>query len=102
MNTKILFAAAALFAATTAPAFAQDGGDKTKTTVDGMTTKTKMADDGKMKVKGKDKDGNEMKATTKPYKGKMAKKMNGEMSGDMKHHGMKHHGMKGDSTKRSM
>ena len=42
-----------------------------------------------------------MKATTKPYKGKMAKRMNGEMSGDMKaHKGMKHHkGMKGDSTK---
>ena len=104
MNTKLLFAAAALFAATTAPAFAQttqDGGDKTKTTVDGMTTKTKVGNDGKMKVKGKDNDGNEMKATTKPYKGKMAKRMNGEMSGDMKaHKGMKHHkGMKGDSTK---
>lgn len=103
MNTKFLFAAAALFAATTTASFAQtvkDDGDKTKTTVDGMTTKTKMADDGKMKVKGKDNDGNSMKATTKPYKGKMAKRMNGEMSGDMKHKGMKHHkGMKGDSTK---
>ncbi len=103
MNTKILFAAAALFAATTAPAFAQDGGDKTKTTVDGMTTKTKMASDGKMKIKGKDDAGNEMKATTKPYKGKMAKKMNGDTpDGSMKHHGMKHHGMKGDSTKGRM
>ncbi|RZK36535.1 MAG: hypothetical protein EOO57_07025 [Hymenobacter sp.] len=101
MNTKFLFAAAALFAATTTSAFAQtkDDGDKTKTTVDGMTTKTKMADDGKMKVKGKDNDGNSMKATTKPYKGKMAKRMNGDMqSGDMKHHGMKHKGMKHDST----
>ena len=27
--------------------------EKTKTKVDGMMTKTKMADDGKMKVKGK-------------------------------------------------
>ena len=102
MNTKFLFAAAALFAATTTSAFAQtvkDDGDKTKTTVDGMTTKTKVSDDGKMKVKGKDNDGNSMKATTKPYKGKMAKRMNGEMSGDMKHRGMKHHkGMKHDST----
>ena len=103
MNTKSLFAAAALFAATIAPAFAQTGmeDDKTKTTIDGMKTKTKMASDGKMKVKGKDEAGNEMKATTKPYKGKMAKRMNGDMpSGDMKHKGMKHHkGMKGDSTK---
>jgi hypothetical protein len=102
MNTKFLFAAAALFAATTAPAFAQtvkDDGDKTKTTVDGMTTKTKVADDGKMKVKGKDNDGNSMKATTKPYKGKMAKRMNGDMqSGSMKHKGGKHKGMKRDST----
>jgi hypothetical protein len=102
MNTKFLFAAAALFAATTTSAFAQtvkDDGDKTKTTVDGMTTKTKVADDGKMKVKGKDNDGNSMKATTKPYKGKMAKRMAGDMpSGDMKHKGMKHKGMKRDST----
>ncbi|TVT38590.1 hypothetical protein FNT36_20635 [Hymenobacter setariae] len=102
MNTKFLFAAA-LFAATTTSVFAQTGleDDKTKTTVDGMKTKTKTAKDGKMKVKGKDEEGNEMKATTKPYKGKMAKRMNGEMSGDMKgHKGMKHHkGMKGDSTK---
>lgn len=106
MNTKILFAAAALFAATTAPAFAQtgqDGGDKTKTTVDGMKTKTKVVNDEKMKVKGKDDAGNTMKATTKPYKGKMAREMNGDAKSDMKHHGMKHHkGMKGDSTKSSM
>jgi hypothetical protein len=105
MNTKLLFATAALFAATATTAFAQTGleDDKTKTTVDGMKTKTKTAKDGKMKVKGKDDAGNEMKAVTKPYKGKMAKRMNGEMSGDMKmkdHKGMKHHkGMKGDSTK---
>ena len=100
MNTKFFFAAALLAATTTA--FAQTGkedGDKTKTTVDGMTTKTKMADDGKMKVKGKDDAGNRMKATTKPYKGKMAKEMNGDMQGGhMKHHGMKHKGMKGDSA----
>lgn len=103
MNTKFLFAAAALFAATTTSAFAQtvkDDGDKTKTTVDGMTTKTKVSDDGKMKVKGKDNDGNSMKATTKPYKGKMAKRMAGDMPADgMKHKGMKHKkGMKRDST----
>ena len=68
-----------------------------------MTTKTKMDKDGKMKVKGKDNDGNSMKATTKPYKGKMAREMNGDATGDMKHHGMKHHkGMKGDSTKTGM
>ena len=101
MNTKLFFAAA-LLAATTSTAFAQTGkedGDKNKTTIDGMTTKTKMADDGKMKVKGKDDAGNRMKATTKPYKGKMAKEMNGDMQGgNMKHHGMKHKGMKGDST----
>jgi hypothetical protein len=101
MNTKAFFAAAALCAATIAPAFAQtpvvkDDGDKTKTTVDGMTTKTKVADDGKMKVKGKDNDGNSMKATTKPYKGKMAREMNGDMK--MKGHGRKHKGMKSDST----
>ena len=102
MNTKILFAAAALLAATAAPAFAQtsqDNGDKTKTTADGMTTKTKMDDNGKMKVKGKDNDGNSLKATTKPYKGKMAREMNGDTKSDMKHHGIKHKGMKGDSTK---
>jgi hypothetical protein len=99
MNTKVFFAAAALCAATISSAFAQtpavkDDGDKVKNTVDGMTTKTKVADDGKMKVKGKDNDGNSMKATTKPYKGKMAR----EMNGDMKGHGRKHKGMKRDST----
>ncbi|MVN74900.1 fasciclin domain-containing protein [Hymenobacter sp. HMF4947] len=73
---KTLFPVAALaltlFAA--APVLAQtstsDGGDKNKTTTDGMTVKTKVADDGKMKVKGKDDAGNSMKATTKPRKGK--------------------------------
>jgi len=94
--------ALSLFAA---PAFAQtkveDGGDKMKTTTDGMTVKTKVADDGKMKVKGKDEAGNRMKATTKPRKGDMSMQ-----DGDMKMH---HKGMKGkhkkgmskDSTMRS-
>ena len=93
--------ALSLFAA---PAFAQtkveDGGDKTKTTTDGMTVKTKVADDGKMKVKGKDEAGNRMKATTKPRKGDMSMQ-----DGDMKmhHKGMKMHkkGMRKDSTMRS-
>ncbi len=46
--------------------------DKAKTTADGMTTKTKMADDGKMKVKGKSEAGDKMKAKTKPRQGDMA------------------------------
>jgi len=93
--------ALSLFAA---PAFAQtkveDGGDKTKTTVDGMTVKTKVADDGKMKVKGKDDAGNRMKATTKPRKGDMSMQ-DGDMK--MRHKGMKMHkkGMRKDSTMRS-
>jgi len=64
-----LFAAAPALAQTTP----QDGGDKTKTTTDGMTVKTKVGDDGKMKVKGRDDAGNTMKATTKPRKGDMKK-----------------------------
>ncbi len=77
MNTKPLFATFALTVALAAPAFAQDGmktksdADKTKTTADGMTTKTKMADDGKMKVKGKSDTGDKMKAKTKPRTGDM-------------------------------
>jgi uncharacterized surface protein with fasciclin (FAS1) repeats len=77
MTTKPFFAALALAAIFSAPAFAQDkmktkGDDeKTKTKADGMTTKTKMADDGKMKVKGKSDAGDKMKATTKPRKGEM-------------------------------
>lgn len=97
MNTRFLFAAAALLVATSAPAFAQtvkDEGDKTKTTVDGMTTKTKVADDGKMKIKGKDDAGNSLKATTKPYKGKMAREMNGGVKPSRK----KMKAMKNDST----
>ena len=40
--------------------------EKTKTMTDGMMTKTKMADDGKMKVKGKTDAGDKMKAKTQP------------------------------------
>ncbi|MBJ6111604.1 fasciclin domain-containing protein [Hymenobacter sp. BT523] len=74
MITKTFFAALALTGALAAPALAQDGktksdAEKTKTTADGMTTKTKMADDGKMKVKGKSDAGDKMKAKTKPRQG---------------------------------
>ena len=77
MNTKHFFATAALTVAFAAPVFAQDGmktksdAEKTKTTADGMTTKTKIADDGKMKVKGKSDAGDKMKAKTKPRQGDM-------------------------------
>ena len=79
MNTKPLFAALALTVALATPAFAQNGmttksdADKTKTKADGMTTKTKMSDDGKMKVKGKSNAGDKMKAKTTPRKGDMMK-----------------------------
>jgi uncharacterized surface protein with fasciclin (FAS1) repeats len=81
MNTKTIFTAFALTVACSATSFAQDmktkGDDeKTKTKADGMTTKTKMADDGKMKVKGKSDAGDKMKAKTKPRQGDM-----GGMSG---------------------
>ena len=75
MNTKPFFTALALTAAFATPAFAQDAtktksdAEKTKTTVDGTTTKIKMADDGKMKVKGKSNTGDKMKAKTMPRKG---------------------------------
>lgn len=90
---SVAVVALSLFATT---AFAQtvkteDGGDKMKTTTDGMTVKTKVADDGKMKVKGKDDAGNRMKATTKPRKGDMKDGMDMQ-AGDMKMH---HKGMKG-------
>jgi len=65
------FLATAAAAQTTPTTTTSDGGDKTKTTVDGMTVKTKVEKDGKMKVKGKDDAGNRMKATTKPRKGAM-------------------------------
>ncbi|NRT20177.1 putative surface protein with fasciclin (FAS1) repeats [Hymenobacter sp. 9A] len=76
MTTKHFLATLGFAFALSAPAFAQtttsDGGDKTKTVEDGMTTKTKVADDGKMKVKAKTDAGDRMKATTKPRKGDMA------------------------------
>ena len=74
MNTKPLFTTLALAAALATPAFAQDGmktksdAEKTKTVADGMTTKTKMSDDGKMKVKGKSDAGDKMKSKTTPRK----------------------------------
>ncbi len=77
MNTKPFLAALALTAAISVPAFAQDAtktksdAEKTKTTADGMMTKTKMADDGKMKVKGKSDAGDKMKSKTLPRKGDM-------------------------------
>jgi len=86
MNTKPLFAALALTVALVTPAFAQNGmttksdADKTKTKADGMTTKTKMSDDGKMKVKGKSNAGDKMKAKTTPRKGDM---MKNEATGSM-------------------
>ena len=86
MNTKPLFAALALTVALITPAFAQNGmttksdADKTKTKADGMTTKTKMSDDGKMKVKGKSDAGDKMKAKTTPRKGDV---MKNEATGSM-------------------
>jgi uncharacterized surface protein with fasciclin (FAS1) repeats len=77
MNTKPLLAVLALSAALATPSFAQSemktksDGDKTKVKADGMTTKTKMAEDGRMKVKGKTDGGDKMKATTKPRKEEM-------------------------------
>ncbi len=55
--------------------------EKTKTTENGVTTKTKVAKDGKVKVKGESKDGAKLKATTKPRKGSDMKDMS--MSGVM-------------------
>ena len=85
MNTKPFFATLALTAALAAPVFAQEtmktksDTDKTKTKADGMTTKTKMADDGKMKVKGKSDEGDKMKSKTKPREDMKMK--DGSMSG---------------------
>ena len=75
MNTKPFFATFVLAATLATPVFAQEGmktksdSEKTKTRADGMTTKTKMADDGKMKVKGKSDAGDKMKSKTQPRKG---------------------------------
>ena len=77
MNTKPFLATFALAVALATPVFAQNGmktksdDEKTKTKADGMTTKTKMADDGKMKVKGKSDAGDKMKSKTQPRKGDM-------------------------------
>ena len=86
--TKFLIVVAALSLSAAAPTLAQDmkvktDAEKTKTSADGMTTKTKMADDGKMKVKGKGETGNRMKTTTKPRKNNKMKGMSsdGSMSG---------------------
>jgi uncharacterized surface protein with fasciclin (FAS1) repeats len=86
MTTKPFFAALALAVACSAPAFAQDmktksDDEKTKTKADGMMTKTKIADDGKMKVKGKSDAGDKMKATTKPRKDDMKMSGKGVMVG---------------------
>jgi len=78
MNKHILstLALAAVFSLGTASASlaqsTKSDGDKTKTKEDGMTSKTKMSDDGKMKMKGKADDGSKMKAKTKPMAGDMA------------------------------
>jgi phosphate-selective porin len=91
-----LLAATTVLAQTTPTTVTKDGGDKTISTADGMTVKTKMASDGKMKVKGKDDAGNSMKATTKPRKGDM-KMMDGEGK-KMHRKGMHKKGMMKDST----
>ena len=88
MNTKTIFTALALTIACSATAFAQDmktksDDDKTKTKADGMTTKTKMSDDGKMKVKGKSEAGDKMKAKTMPRKGDMGMSGGAMSSGAM-------------------
>ncbi|MGI4831993.1 MAG: PepSY domain-containing protein [Janthinobacterium lividum] len=105
MKKTILSALAlGLLAATTAlaqttPMSTSDGGDKTKQTVDGMTVKTKVdPKDGKMKVKGRDEQGNTMKAYTKPRKGEL-KADRAETKMDRKAMKMEKKGMKKDSTK---
>lgn len=90
-----LFAATTVLAQTTPTTVTKDGGDKTITTADGMTVKTKVASDGKMKVKGKDDAGNSMKATTKPRKGDMKTDGDGMK---MHHKGMHKKGMMKDSA----
>jgi hypothetical protein len=93
-----LFSASAALAQTT-PTTTSDGGDKTKQVVDGMTVKTKVdPSDGKMKVKGKDEQGNRMKAYTKPRKGDM-KMDRDQMKMDKKQMKMDRKGMKRDSAR---
>ena len=85
-----LFVTAAAQAQTTPTTVTKDGGDKVISTADGMTVKTKVADDGKMKVKGRDEAGNRMKATTRPRKE--------DKEPRMKNHKMRGSKMKSDST----
>ena len=91
MNTKPFLATLALSAALATPSFAQEtmktksDTDKTKTKADGMTTKTKMSDDGKMKVKGKSEAGDKMKSKTKPREDMKMK--DGSMGGGMNNSG---------------
>jgi len=81
---------------TTPTTVTKDGGDKVITTADGMTVKTKMADDGKMKVKGRDEAGNRMKATTKPRTASDRKEYKESRKQSRKMRGSK---MKMDSTR---
>lgn len=80
MNTKFFFAALAIGAFSTSAVFAQDG-SKTKSSANGATIKTKAANDGKLKIKGKDKAGNKMKASAKPAKGEHQDTRKGVMVG---------------------
>ncbi|RPD45017.1 fasciclin domain-containing protein [Hymenobacter sediminis] len=81
MNKYLLSTLALAFALNTGSALAQgkmktkSDDEKTKTKEGGMTTKTKVADDGKVKVKGESEDGAKLKATTKPRKGVDMKNM---------------------------
>ncbi|AHJ96839.1 hypothetical protein Hsw_1244 [Hymenobacter swuensis DY53] len=81
MNKHLLSTLALALTLTTGSAVAQgkmktkSDDEKAKTKEDGMTTKTKMADDGKSKIKGKSKDGAKIKATTKPREGADMKDM---------------------------
>lgn len=81
MNKYLLSTLALAFTFSTGSALAQgkmktkSDDEKTKTKEAGMTTKTKVGDDGKVKVKGESEDGAKLKATTKPRKGKDMKDM---------------------------
>jgi uncharacterized surface protein with fasciclin (FAS1) repeats len=85
MNNYLLPTLALAFTLTTGSAVAQgkmkSDDEKTKIKEDGMSTKTKVADDGKTKVKGKADNGAKIKATTKPREGADMKNM--KMSGVM-------------------
>ncbi len=81
MNKYLLSTLALAFTFSTGTTLAQgkmktkSDDEKTKTKEGGMTTKTKVADDGKVKVKGESEDGAKLKATTKPRKGVDMKNM---------------------------